>query len=70
MRLVHACTVPSCTREGTVTVTDKGVVVGHYCEDCWAIIDLILEETSRMVKLGTPRDVAADWAAAAVHKVA
>jgi len=54
----------------TVTVEEKGLRVRRFCGDCWAIIDLILKETSRMVKSGVPVEVAADWASRAVREIA
>lgn len=69
MRIVRPCDTPSCEREGTCEITDKGVHVSWHCSDCIAIIELILEETSRLIRLGTPRYVAAEWAAAAVRRI-
>lgn len=69
MRLVKPCSVPSCQSEGTVELSDDGRPIARYCPDCWAIIDLILDETSRLVKLGTPREIAAEWASAAVGRL-
>lgn len=64
LRLVRPCDVPSCEREATLEITRvTGEHVAWHCEDCMAVIRPILEETDRLVRLGTPRRVAAHWAA-------
>jgi hypothetical protein len=68
LRAVRACDTPSCDAEGTCEITDHGVHVAWHCSGCIEIIEGILENTSRMVKLGTPRAIAADWAGGAANR--
>lgn len=68
MRVVRPCDVPPCTREATLEITNHGEHLAWHCEDCMAVIERILASTSVMVKQGTPRYIAADWAAAAERR--
>lgn len=64
------CDTEGCSRMATHTIEDHGRIVGRYCDDCIAIIELILEETRRISRTGVPQEIAAEWAARAVKEIA
>lgn len=68
MRVVQACDTPSCERESHFEITDRGKHLAWHCDECIGIIESILDDTSRMVRAGTPTGVAADWAAGACRR--
>lgn len=40
-----------------------------FCGECWAIVELVVETTTRIAKTGVPHDIAADWAGAAIRRI-
>lgn len=64
LRLARGCDTPLCENEARREITDHGRHLAWHCHDCIDVIERILKATSTMVKQGTPRDIAADWAAA------
>lgn len=68
LHAVNGCCVQTCERKATIRVQDNGKDWVYFCEPCWEIVERVLELTSAMVKHGTPRQVAAEWASAKVHK--